>query len=141
MPTYPGMGLGSALPSTPGYVGIYQFVTVGILTPFGVRHDDALAYSFVSQALNYAIVLVLGLPGLYRFKHWRQAIAPVGPASGRQGGRESAWASRGSTASRIGGTPSHRWGRLQPARWGGIQPAIPSEARTLLPPRHSAWVD
>src|SRR5260370_775777 len=30
-----GMGLGSALPSTPGYVGIYQFVTVSILTPFG----------------------------------------------------------------------------------------------------------
>jgi uncharacterized membrane protein YbhN (UPF0104 family) len=38
-----GMGLGSALPSTPGYVGIYQFVTVSILTPFGVPHDDALA--------------------------------------------------------------------------------------------------
>ena len=56
-----GLGLGSALPSTPGYVGIYQFVTVSILTPFGVAHDDALAYSFVSQALGYAVVLVLGL--------------------------------------------------------------------------------
>ena len=69
-----GLGLGSALPSTPGYVGIYQFVTVSILVPFGFRHDDALAYSFVSQALGYVTVLVLGLPGLYRFKDWRQAI-------------------------------------------------------------------
>src|ERR1017187_9822990 len=43
------------------------------------------------------------------------------------------WAFRGSTASRIGGRPSHRWGRLQPAN--------PSEARTLLPPRPSVWVD
>ncbi len=87
------LGLGSALPSTPGYVGIYQFVTVTVLTPFGVRHDDALAFSFVTQALNYAIVLVLGLPGLYRFKDWRQAMeapAPlVGQASACQSERSS----------------------------------------------------
>jgi hypothetical protein len=76
-----GMGLGSALPSTPGYVGIYQFVTVSILTPFGVRRDDALAYSFVTQAMGYVLVLVLGLPGLYRFKDWRQAIREAAPAS------------------------------------------------------------
>ncbi len=72
-----GMGLGSALPSTPGYVGIYQFVTVSILAPFGFSHDDALAYSLVSQALGYVVVLVLGLPGLYRAGDWRQAIKPA----------------------------------------------------------------
>src|SRR5581483_2290832 len=38
-----GMGLGSALPSTPGYVGVYQFVAVTILTPFGISRDAALA--------------------------------------------------------------------------------------------------
>jgi len=69
-----GIGLGSALPSTPGYVGIYQFVTVSILTPFGVSHDDALAYSFVSQAMGYVVVLVLGLPCIYRVKDWRSAM-------------------------------------------------------------------
>ena len=69
-----GLGLGSALPSAPGYVGIYQFVTVSILAPFGVGRDDALAYSLVSQALGYVVVLVLGLPGLYRVGNWRQAI-------------------------------------------------------------------
>ena len=55
--------------------GIYQFVTVSILTPFGVPHDDALAYSFVSQAMGYVVVLALGLPVLFRLKDWRQAIA------------------------------------------------------------------
>jgi uncharacterized membrane protein YbhN (UPF0104 family) len=70
-----GLGLGSALPSTPGYVGIYQFVTVSILAPFGVGHDDALAYSFVSQALGYTVLLLLGLPALYSVKDWRQAMA------------------------------------------------------------------
>jgi uncharacterized protein (TIRG00374 family) len=69
-----GIGLGSALPSTPGYVGIYQFVTVSILTPFGVPHDDALAFSFVSQVLGYVVVLALGLPCLYRVKDWRYAM-------------------------------------------------------------------
>jgi len=68
------MGLGSALPSTPGYVGIYQFVTVSVLTPFGIEHDRALAYSFVSQAIGYVVVLALGLPALYSIKDWRNAI-------------------------------------------------------------------
>ena len=68
------MGLGSALPSTPGYVGIYQFVTVSVLTPFGVAHDTALAFSFVYQALSYFVLVTVGVPALYRIKDWRQAI-------------------------------------------------------------------
>lgn len=74
-----GLGLGSALPSTPGYVGIYQFVTVSVLTPFGVSRDDALAYSLVSQVMGYVVVLILGLPALYRARDWRQAIAGAAP--------------------------------------------------------------
>jgi glycosyltransferase 2 family protein len=68
-----GLGLGSALPSTPGYVGIYQFVAVSVLTPFGIGHDAAVAYILVTQALGYVVVSALGLPAIYRFKGWRQA--------------------------------------------------------------------
>ena len=60
-----GLGLGSALPSAPGYVGIYQFVAVSVLTPFGISRDSALAYILVAQVSGYVIVLALGLPGLY----------------------------------------------------------------------------
>lgn len=60
-----GMGLGSALPSTPGYVGIYQFVAVTILVPFGISRDAALAYILVAQVLGYVVVLMFGLPGIY----------------------------------------------------------------------------
>jgi len=63
-----GLALGSSLPSTPGYVGIYQFVAVSILPPFGVSRDDALAFICVAQALAYLLVLALGLPGLYWLK-------------------------------------------------------------------------
>ena len=70
-----GMALGSSLPSTPGYVGIYQFVAVTILPPFGVLRDDALAYICVVQAMAYLVVLAFGLPGLYRLKGEERAAA------------------------------------------------------------------
>jgi len=60
-----GMGLSSAIPSTPGYVGVYQFVAVTVLTPFGYSKSDALAYILVAQALNYGVVAFWGLPGLW----------------------------------------------------------------------------
>ena len=63
-----GMGLGSALPSTPGYVGIYQFVAVTVLTPLGFSRDAALAYILVAQASAYVVTLALGLPCLYWIK-------------------------------------------------------------------------
>jgi uncharacterized membrane protein YbhN (UPF0104 family) len=61
-----GLGLGSALPSTPGYVGIYQFVAVSILTPFGFARADAIACILLLQALNYAVILFWGLIGVAR---------------------------------------------------------------------------
>jgi uncharacterized membrane protein YbhN (UPF0104 family) len=70
-----GMGLGSALPSTPGYVGIYQFVAVTVLTPFGFSRDSALAYILVAQASAYVVTLALGLPSLY----WIKAAPTASP--------------------------------------------------------------
>ncbi len=61
-----GLGLGSALPSTPGYVGIYQFVAVSVLTPFGYSRTDAIAYILLAQALQYVIITVLGLVAFTR---------------------------------------------------------------------------
>jgi glycosyltransferase 2 family protein len=58
------MGLGSALPSTPGYLGIYQFVAVTVLTPFGISRDGAVAYIMVAQAVGYLVTLIVGLPCL-----------------------------------------------------------------------------
>ena len=66
-----GLGLGSALPSTPGYVGIYQFVAVSVLTPFGFSRNDAIAYILVAQALGYAVMGVWGSIGLWRFRQDR----------------------------------------------------------------------
>ena len=63
-----GLGLGSALPSTPGYVGIYQWVAETVLVPFGIGRDEALAYILVAQAMASVVMLALGLPGLYKLQ-------------------------------------------------------------------------
>jgi uncharacterized membrane protein YbhN (UPF0104 family) len=63
-----GLSLGSALPSTPGYVGIYQFVAVSVLKPFGFSPADAIAYILVAQALSYLVIGCWGTIGLVRYR-------------------------------------------------------------------------
>jgi uncharacterized protein (TIRG00374 family) len=60
------LGLSSAIPSTPGYVGVYQFVAVAVLVPFGFTKADALAYILISQVINYLVVTFWGLIGLWQ---------------------------------------------------------------------------
>ena len=43
------LGLSSAIPSTPGYLGIYQFVAVSVLVPFGLSRVHAIAIILVFQ--------------------------------------------------------------------------------------------
>lgn len=60
------LGLASALPSTPGYVGIYQFVAVTILPIFSFSQSEALAYIIAFQAMSYSVVVLWGSVGLWR---------------------------------------------------------------------------
>jgi len=63
-----GLGLGSALPSTPGFVGIYQFVAVEVLTPFGFARAPVIAYTLLLQVLNYISTGIWGMFALLRFR-------------------------------------------------------------------------
>jgi uncharacterized protein (TIRG00374 family) len=62
------LGLSSALPSTPGYVGIYQFVAVTLLPIFGINPSQALTYILAFQANTVIGVSLWGLLGLWRIK-------------------------------------------------------------------------
>jgi uncharacterized protein (TIRG00374 family) len=62
-----GLGLSSAIPSTPGYIGIYQYVAVTVLDPFGISQTDALALIIMSQMLGYIVVIFWGLLSLRQF--------------------------------------------------------------------------
>jgi hypothetical protein len=61
-----GLGLSSALPSTPGYVGIYQFVAVLVLVPFGLSNAEAVAYIVFAQIVGMLLVACWGAYALWR---------------------------------------------------------------------------
>jgi len=60
------LGLASAIPSTPGSIGIFQFVAVTILPGMGLSRGQALTYVLVIQGANLLVVGILGLLGLWR---------------------------------------------------------------------------
>lgn len=60
------LGLSSALPSTPGYLGLYQITAVTILPVFGFTRSQALTYIFIIQFINMIGVLIWGIWGLFR---------------------------------------------------------------------------
>jgi uncharacterized protein (TIRG00374 family) len=72
-----GLGLGSALPSTPGFVGIYQFVAVTVLTPFGFSRSAVIAYTLLLQVLQYLSTGIWGLFALWRFRKLKTKAAVV----------------------------------------------------------------
>lgn len=57
------IALSKAVPSTPGYVGVYQFVAASVLPPFGFSPSQALAFVLVYQGSLILQSLVWGLPG------------------------------------------------------------------------------
>jgi glycosyltransferase 2 family protein len=76
-----GLGLGSALPSTPGYVGIYQFVAVSVLVPFGFSRTNAIAYILLAQALQYVLIAFWGLIAVSRSRRFSfRAVSVPGDA-------------------------------------------------------------
>jgi uncharacterized protein (TIRG00374 family) len=54
------LGLSSALPSTPGYVGIFQFVAVTVLAPFGLTRTEAVAFIILAQVIGYVVIGLWG---------------------------------------------------------------------------------
>jgi uncharacterized protein (TIRG00374 family) len=60
------LGLSSAIPSTPGYVGPYQFAAVAVLVPFGFSQAEALAYILISQVFLLLTVGFWGVIGVWR---------------------------------------------------------------------------
>ena len=58
------IGLSSAIPSTPGYVGIYQYVAVTLLPLYGISTSQALTFILAYQLIGVVAILIWGLIGL-----------------------------------------------------------------------------
>jgi uncharacterized protein (TIRG00374 family) len=62
--------LGSAIPSSPGFVGGYHFLAVFSLSFWSVARGDALSFAILVYGINYVVVTGLGALAL-----WRENIA------------------------------------------------------------------
>jgi glycosyltransferase 2 family protein len=72
------LALSSAVPSTPGYIGVYPFVVVTLLPLFGLSTSDALAELIAFQGSAYVVVTIWGLWGLWHLS----TPAPPAPKPG-----------------------------------------------------------
>jgi len=75
------LGLSSAVPSTPGFVGIYQFVALTVLPPFGFSQNSALAFILTFQAITYTVTVIYGLIGL---RQLNGSLTGWSPSSSKQ---------------------------------------------------------
>jgi uncharacterized protein (TIRG00374 family) len=56
---------GQAVPSSPGYIGVYHAAAVLALTAFGVDANTALGIALITHALSYGSLVVVGLIALW----------------------------------------------------------------------------
>ena len=68
------LGFASAIPSTPGYVGVYQFVAVLVLVPFGLSRDQALVQVIGFQGAGYIVAIDLGMLAMWRLTRREDAL-------------------------------------------------------------------
>jgi hypothetical protein len=75
--------LGMVVPSSPGYLGVFEYLTVVSLALFGVSREVALGYALVLHALAYLVPAVLGGIAIsmegYSYARLRDALAQAGP--------------------------------------------------------------
>lgn len=57
--------VGTAVPTTPGRVGVFQYLSVLALTPFGVASADAFTFGVLLHVVAYGPPLALGAVGLW----------------------------------------------------------------------------
>lgn len=64
------LGLGTAIPSSPGYVGTFQWLGVEALGALDVHREEALAFSIVMHATWYVPTTILGAYVLLARTDW-----------------------------------------------------------------------
>jgi uncharacterized protein (TIRG00374 family) len=70
------LNLGVAIPSSPGFVGTYQWLGVSALALFGIDREAGLAFAIVMQAVWYVPTTIVGAVILVRHARGWTAAAP-----------------------------------------------------------------
>ncbi|MCU0510225.1 MAG: flippase-like domain-containing protein [Anaerolineae bacterium] len=53
--------LGMIAPSSPGYVGVFHFLVVESLRPFGIAQTEAMSIALIWHGVNYIVLSLMGL--------------------------------------------------------------------------------
>jgi uncharacterized membrane protein YbhN (UPF0104 family) len=56
--------LGMTIPASPGYIGVFEFLTRETMVLFGMAPDFALGYALVAHAIVYVVYSLLGLASM-----------------------------------------------------------------------------
>ncbi len=90
------LSLASALPSTPGNIGVFPFVAISVLVPFGLSRSVAFAYILVFQVVTYIVESAWGGIGLWRITvaHARIPETLIAPAGGESPNPADVWGER-----------------------------------------------
>jgi hypothetical protein len=64
------VSLGIAVPSSPGYIGVYHSLVVLALTVYSVDKSLALSYAFVLHGWQYIMILIVGV-----FSLWKESLS------------------------------------------------------------------
>jgi uncharacterized protein (TIRG00374 family) len=74
--------LGMVVPSSPGYVGVFEYITVVALSLFAVGPESALGYALLLHAFSYVSLAILGVAALwgegYSYAHLRAVLDRAG---------------------------------------------------------------
>lgn len=57
--------LGMVAPSSPGYVGVFHFLVIEALRPFGVPQTEAMSIALIWHGINYIVLSLTGLVMLW----------------------------------------------------------------------------
>ncbi len=53
--------LGMAAPSSPGYIGVFHFLVIEALRPFGIPETTAMSIALIWHAVNYIVLSLTGM--------------------------------------------------------------------------------
>jgi hypothetical protein len=58
--------LGMTIPSSPGFIGVFEFLARETMVLFGMEPEPALSYALVAHAIVYVVYTLLGLVSMFQ---------------------------------------------------------------------------
>lgn len=78
------LNLGTSIPSLPASIGIFEYITILVLTKFKIKEELALSFALINHLSNIFVTVIIGIIGWYlwnRISYSSPEIASTGQTS------------------------------------------------------------